>query len=199
MITGYEAFGIYQALKLHFTQESYDYFKYNGKTNISQSSFENRKDKWHFTKLSKKFINKDDLIMFLVSNFLNDSNAWIGTLLQEEADDVYRKRLKIIQSLSYTFENDCKNLFDDIENGNSLLIVQNGDHPILLKKTLQKVIEIETFCILAKILGFLPMWKKKINDTIIWPDFHLKTVKYTCFLPQDVVKYKLIMKKILND
>jgi hypothetical protein len=199
MITGYEAFGIYQALKLHFTQESYDYFKYNGKTNITLSSFENRKDKWHFTKLSKKFSNKDDLVMFLVSNFLNDSNAWIGSLLQEEADDSYKKRLKIIQSLSYTFENDCKVLFEDIKDGNSLLIVQNGDHPILLKKTLQKAIEIETFCILAKILGFLPMWKKKISDTIIWPDFYLKMTKYTCFLPQDVVKYKLLLKKVLND
>jgi hypothetical protein len=199
MITGYEAFGIYQALKLHFTQESYDYLKYNGKTNISQSSFENRKDKWHFTKLSKKFVNKDDLIMFLVSNFLNDSNAWIGSLLQEEADSVYKKRLKVIQSLSYTFENDCKNLFNGIKNGNSLLIVKDSDHPILLKKALQKVIEIETFCILAKILGFLPMWKSKINDTIIWPDFYLKATKYTCFLPQDVVKYKLLLKKVLND
>jgi hypothetical protein len=199
MITGYEAFGIYQALKLHFTQESYDYLKYNGKTNISQSSFENRKDKWHFTKLSKKFVNRDDLIMFLVSNFLNDSNAWIGSLLQEEADSVYKKRLKVIQSLSYTFENDCKNLFNGIKNGNSLLIVEDGDHPILLKKALQKVIEIETFCILAKILGFLPMWKSKINDTIIWPDFYLKATKYTCFLPQDVVKYKLLLKKVLND
>jgi hypothetical protein len=104
-----------------------------------------------------------------------------------------------MQSLSYTFENDCKNLFNRVENGNSLIIVNDGEHPILLKKTLQKGIEIETFCILAKILGFLPMWKKKIDDTIIWPDFYLKTTKYTCFLPQDIVKYKLLLKKVLND
>jgi len=198
MITGYEAFGMYHALKLHFTQESYDYFKYNGKTNITQSSFENRKDKWHFTKLSKKFSNKDDLLMFLVSNFLNDSNVWIGGLLQDEAEVVYKKRLKVVQSLSYTFENDCKNLFDGVQNGNSLIVVKDGEHPILLKKTLQKVIEIETFCTLNKILGFLPMWKNKISDTIIWPDFYLKVTKYGCFLPEDMIKYKMILKKILN-
>ena len=45
MISGYEAFGIYQALKLHFTTDSYNYFKYNGKSNISVTVFENRKDK----------------------------------------------------------------------------------------------------------------------------------------------------------
>ena len=32
-MTGYETFSLYQALKLHFTQESYDFFKYNGKMN----------------------------------------------------------------------------------------------------------------------------------------------------------------------
>ena len=60
MITGYEAFGIYQALKLHFTTENFDYFKYNGKSKISVTSFENRKDKWFFYKLSRKFVNKKD-------------------------------------------------------------------------------------------------------------------------------------------
>ncbi len=48
MISGYEAFGLYQALKLHFTTDSYDYFKYGGKTNISVTEFENRKDNYHF-------------------------------------------------------------------------------------------------------------------------------------------------------
>ena len=49
-MTGYETFSLYQALKLHFTQESYDFFKYNGKTNVSVTTFENRKDKYHFYK-----------------------------------------------------------------------------------------------------------------------------------------------------
>lgn len=198
MITGYEAFETYQSLKLHFTQESYDYFKYNGKTNVSIKNFEIRKDKWHFTKLSKKFASKDDLVMFLVSNFLENSNVWIGTLLEEESDAIYKKRLKVIQSLSYTFENDCIKLFENEKNPNVLLRVINGEHPVLLKKTMQKVIEIETFCILAKILGFLPMWKNKISDTIIWPDFHLRVKKYSYFLPEDLMKYKMIIKKAIN-
>ena len=59
-MTGYEAFGLYESLKLHFSKDSYDFFKYNGKTNISVTSFENRKDKYHFYKLSRKYTNKDD-------------------------------------------------------------------------------------------------------------------------------------------
>ena len=96
MITGYEAFGLYQALKLHFTTETYDYFKYHGKTSVSITSFENRKDKYHFYKLSRKYTNKEDLINFIVANFIEDERSWVGTLLQEEADMNFRKRQKIL-------------------------------------------------------------------------------------------------------
>jgi hypothetical protein len=197
-MTGYEAFGLYQSLKLHFTQESYDYFKYRGKTNVTQTSFENRKDKWHFTKLSKKFPEREELVVFLIANFLKDPNAWIGSLLTDESDTVYKERVKILQSLSYTFENDCKELFGEVENPNDVLKVVNGEHPILLKKSLQRVTQIETFCILTKIFPFLPKWKKEITDTIVWPDYYLKTKKYGCFLPEDVIKYKLILKKVIK-
>ena len=60
--TGFAAYALWNALKLHFTSDSYDYFKYNGKTSISVTSFENRKDKYHFYKLSRKFTNKDDFL-----------------------------------------------------------------------------------------------------------------------------------------
>ena len=51
-MTGYETFALFNSLKLHFNRESYDYFKYNGKSNISVDAFENRRDKYHFHKLS---------------------------------------------------------------------------------------------------------------------------------------------------
>jgi len=197
-MTGYEAFGLYESLKLHFSKESYDFFKYNGKTNISINSFDNRKDKYYFHKLSRKFLTKEELINFLVANFLEDDRFWIGNLLMEEAESRYRDRQKVIQSLSYTFENDCRKIFKT-QDPNDVLKVVDGDYPILLRMSLQKDIQIESLCILAKILGFLPMWNKKITDNIRWPDFYRKIIKYTAFLPQDVVKYKLILKKVIHD
>lgn len=196
-MTGYEAFGIYQALKLHFTTDSYDFFKYNGKTNVSVTAFENRKDKYHFYKLSRKYTNKEDLINFIVANLVEDETSWVGNLLTEESDNNFRKRQKVIQSLSYTFENDCKDLFDDCKEPNELLST-NGDYPILLTKTLQKDIQIETLCLLNQILNFLPMWDKKITDTIRWPEYRRKLLKYTAFLPKDSVKYKLILKGLIS-
>ena len=50
----FEAYQKYIALKLHFTSD-YDYFKYNGKTNVTLNSFNERKDKFHFKKIVKKY------------------------------------------------------------------------------------------------------------------------------------------------
>ena len=197
MIDGYEAFSMYQSLKLHFNQQTYDFFKYNGKTNTSKLVFENRKDKYHFYKLARKVTHKDDLVSFLVANFVENENVWVGDLLTEDAEVKFRKHQKIIQSLSYIFENDCKVIFEDCKDPNDVIRVIDGEYPILLKKALRKEIHVETLCLLAQILGFLPMWNKKITDTIPWPEYQKKLTKYAHFLPQDMVKYKLILKKII--
>lgn len=199
MITGYEAFCTFQALKLHFSSDSYDFFKYHGKSKISVDSFENRKDKYHFYKLSRRLSNKDELILFIVANLLHNDNLWVGDLLTEESETIFRERQKILQSLSYTFENDCRKLFDGIDSPNDLLRSDGGDYPILLTKTLQKEIHIETLCILNSILNFFPMWSKKITDTIRWPDYRRKVQKFATFLSFDDVKYKSILKKVINE
>jgi len=198
MIDGYEAFGLYESLKLHFTKDSYDFHKYNGKSNISVTSFENRKDKYHFYKLSRKFNKREDLIEFLVANFVERDGLWVGDLLTEDAEVNYRSRQKIIQSLSYEFTGDLAKLFDGVDDPNEVIKVVDGDYPILLTYTLQRVIKIETLCILNSILNFLPMWDKKITDTIRWPNLRRKIIKYTAFLPKDSVKYKLILKKVIG-
>ncbi len=197
-MTGYETFGIFQALKLHFTQKSYDYFKYNGKSRVSVDSFENRKDKYYYYKLSRKYPDKDDFVNLTVSNLLQKENLWVADLMQEEAEVNYREYLKVLQSLSYTFENDCRNIFEGVDDPNDVIKVVDGDYPILLRMCLQKDIEFITLCVLAQILGFLPMWEKKIADTIRWPTVHQKITKFASFLPKDIVKYKMIVKKVIE-
>jgi hypothetical protein len=197
-MTPYEVFCLYQSLKLHFTQESFDFHKYNGKSKISLDAFDKRKDKWHFAKLARKFNGKENCIFFIAANLLDDNQKWVGNLLLDEADTIHKERMKVIQSLSYVFENDCRKLFEGVEKPNELLKVVNGDYPVLLTKTMQKVTQIETFCLLSKILGFLPMWKEKIGDTIVWPNFYMRSLKYSSFLPKDEMKYKIILKKVLS-
>jgi len=198
MMTGYEVFCLYQAIKLHFTSQTYDFFRYNGKTHVSLTSFENRKDKYHFHKLARKHTNRDDLIMFIACNFVENDKTWVGSLLQDEAENNLLKHQKVFQSLSYIFENECINLFSNVENPNDVIRVKDGDYPILLKKYMRNDIHLETVCLLSEILNFIPTWDKNISDTIVWPTYRNKITKFTSFMVHDVVKYKLILKKVLN-
>lgn len=193
-MTGYEAFCLYTSLKLHFNSNSYDYFKYHGKVNTSVDAFENRKDKWHFYKLSRRFTNADQGRDYIVANLAHNHDVWIGHLLTNDADAEYRKRQKVIQSLTYTFTNEIGSLMSH-NNPNDLFMSQDGQYPELLQKFLHDEISLETICILNQLLQFLPSWDKKITDTIHYPNISRKIKKYTPFVPFDTTKYKLILKK----
>ena len=193
-MTGYEAFSLYTSLKLHFNSDSYDYFRYNGKVNTSVDAFENRKDKWHFYKLSRRFANEEQGRDFIVANLVHDPNVWVGNLLVEESNIQYRKRQKVIQSLTYTFTNEIVSLFEH-KDANASFMIHDGEYPELLQKLLHDEISIETVCVLNKLLNFLPTWDKKINDTIHYPTVSRKIKKYTPFILFEPTKYKIILKK----
>ena len=79
-VTPFEVYQKYLSLKQHFNRKEYDYFKFKGKVRASESSFEKRKDKHHFIRLSKIY-KEDELTKFLVSNFVKTKNK-----LREEAE-----------------------------------------------------------------------------------------------------------------
>ena len=83
-MTGFEVYKMYLALKLHFTSDTYDYFQYGGTAKASQRSFDNRKDKFFFVKLSRKF--KDyELRDFFVANMVAEDKVYPATLVREGA------------------------------------------------------------------------------------------------------------------
>ena len=87
---GFAAYAIYNSLHLHFTSKSYDYFKYNGKTNVSKDTFLKRKDKYKFHKFARKY-SLDELRDFFVANFIEGNVNWVGELDSEEGETNYKK------------------------------------------------------------------------------------------------------------
>jgi len=195
--TGFAAYALWNALKLHFTSDSYDYFKYNGKTNVSKQTFANRKDKYQFYKLSRKY-DLEQLKHFYVSNFLAGNGEWVGDLLQD-GEGNYTKWQKTIQSLTYTFENDIIKLLDMVDNPNELLVVKQNQFPKLMMYATQGDICLETLIILDNIMNFFPMWEKEIYDDIVWPNFKMKCVKYRPFLHYEKEKFKEILKEKIKE
>ena len=161
--TGFAAYALWNALKLHFTSDSYDYFKYHGKTNVSKQTFTINKSKYQFYKLSRKY-ELEELKNFYIANFIQGNADWVGDLIQN-GDDNYTKWKKTQESLTYTFENDVTYLFDTYAPGEMFKIV--GNYPNLLKELMQGKIHIETLLYMNMIMGFLPNWKKQIQEDIL--------------------------------
>ena len=49
------------------------------------------------------------------------------------------------------------------------------------------------------IMNFLPMWKKKILDDVVWPIWYRKIVKYKPFIHYDKQKFKQILKDKIKE
>ena len=195
--TGYAAFALYNSLKLHFTSSSYDYFKYNGKTNVSKDSFLKRKDKYTFYKLSRKY-PLEELKDFFIANFL-EGDKWVGEMSNADGEEVYKKWQKIQQSLTYTFENDTIYLFDKYKPGEMFKL--SGNYPNLLKELMENKIHIETLVYMNMIMGFLPVWEKEIQEDIIWPNWNMKLKKYQPFIfdQYKIQKFEDILRERISD
>lgn len=195
--TGFAAFALYNALKLHFTSDSYDYFKYHGKTNVSKQTFSTRKDKYYFYKLSRKY-GIEELKQFYVANFVSGNDKWVGSMLQDgEAN--YTKWTKIQQSLTYIFENDIIYMSDKHHPLDWIYPRNGNDYPMLLKEMMQGGITLETVVILVDMMELMPMWSERIKEDIIWPSYKLIIKKYTPFVHYDKNKFKTILKENIKE
>ena len=195
--TGFAAFALYNALKLHFTSNSYDYFKYNGKTNVSQDAFLKRKDKYTFYKLSRKY-QLEELKNFYVANFLQ-GDKWVGDMNTAEGEEVFTKWQKIQQSLTYTFENDIIYLLDKYKPKEMFEVSDN--YPNLLKELMEDNIHIETVVYMDMMMGFVNVWKKEITEDIIWPNWELKLRKYQPFIfdQEKIQKLKSLLREKIKE
>lgn len=184
----------YLSIKNHFSKRDYDFFKYNGKTKVSEKTFYSKKDRFWFEKLSRKKSDKE-IIDFFVSNYSSSddpSNLWIGNIIKE-GESIYEDWIGKRNNLPNIFYDEISNRLTK-ENFESYFQIQNNRHPILLKDYLKKEICIETLIILDKILRFKKDFDNKIIDPI-WETVSLKMEKYSPFLNVDIFKYKKILKE----
>jgi hypothetical protein len=200
--SGFAAYALWNALKLHFTSESYDYFKYNGKTNVSKQTFTINKSKYQFYKLSRKY-DIEELKNFYIANFIQGKGDWVGDLLQD-GDENYTKWQKTQQSLTYTFENDIMYMFDSVDGAEFWHIDDyfkpiDGGWPMLITKMMHDKISLETVCILVDIFGCMPKWEKQITEDIIWPTHRRIIKKYTPFIQYDKEKFTKFLKEKIKE
>lgn len=193
-MTPFEAYQTYVALKNHFTQKSYDFFKYNGKVKVTYNTFDRRKDKYFFNKLAK---NKN-IMNYLLANFVDgDINQWIGDIVtDQQADTTYTKWLARQESLTYRYKTDLSRLKPEFDYN---LKVEDNQHPYLLILYLQNQICIETLIIIDMLTNCFKHWDANIQETVIWPNVKKKCERYRPFLSIDLKKYRKITVDLFNE
>jgi hypothetical protein len=180
------------ALKLHFTRDDYDFFKFNGQTKASYETFIQRNDKYFFIKAARKY--GDSIVDFFVSNFISSKSPYIKDFNQEAHLD----RQKRIDGISYYFETDMAQLLRKSQGDfNKIFKITRGQHPILVKTYMAKRVTLETLCVLQNMFNYIKDFDKHISDTIIWPQLKTKILKYKPFLQYNETKLKLKLKEMV--
>jgi len=195
-VNGYDLYCTYQAIKLHFTSEKYNFFQYDGKTRVSVEAFQKRRDKFLFHRLARKY-RDDEMVPFLVANFVHSDDNWTKSLLEDQAEETYRDWRRTTDSMTKVYLEDLQKICQDPKEFNNLFKVEDGQFPKLLVSFMQKEITIETMVILNNIFDFIRIWDKKISDDIIYPKMSRKIRKYGAFLTVDTNKYKQLTKETL--
>jgi hypothetical protein len=187
-VSPFEVYSEYIALQQHFRVDKYDYFRYKGRIRTSEDAFEARNDRYSFVKLSRH----SDPTGLILSNIVDGSSDYIGTIASETGNKVYLSWLKRREALAYTFKSELGKLQQE-----SFLInlrVDNGKQPHLLRLYNRKQVSIETFVIIDALTGCFDHWNTSINDPIIWPDTYKKCSKYSGFLKFDRDKMFTILR-----
>ena len=196
-VTPYETYQTYLSMKSHFTNPKYDFFKYGGKSRATVSSFNKRKDKYWFEKTSRKYSDQE-ILDFLLSNFItanNPQNLWIGEIINS-GERNYSEWMKRQQSLTYLFKEQLEGFLSE-KKLDEVFDCSKG-HPPILKKYLGGDLSLETLIILEKIFSFVKKFDKTIKDPV-WETVSLKIKKYIPFININIVYYKKILRKIVNE
>ena len=183
---------MYCAMKAHFGKGDYDFVTYRGKTRIKRDTFYKRKDRSFFVRLARKYKTEEQIKNYFVANFIRDKKGYIANFNDENYDAWKLKR----QGFFDLFEVEMKPLVDAFED---LFIVENGQHPKLMREFLGGRVSLETVIILDELVNFGPDWNKSLEDDIIWSDLRYLMNNYERFLTIDQEQYKIRLLKLIEE
>ena len=203
-MNGFEIYKVCLAVKLHFTSknQSYDFHKHGGRTTARLETFTKRRDRYFFHKLSQSY-NSSNIVDYFVSNFVTNTNLWVGDIIGQSGDENYKEWSKKIEALHYYYEQDIDYLLERMTANDmtfdDIFTVQNGQHPPILKMVLSKRISLETFVILEDLLSFTKRLNEDISETVLWPKLCDRMERYRPFLHYNITKYRVTLRNKLKD
>jgi hypothetical protein len=193
-MNGYQTYQIYQSLKLHFTS-NYDAVKYNFKTAVREDTFERRRDRYFFEKLSRRF-NKEKLIQYFTANLVKDPNVWIGDM----KDSIYDDYVARYDKLTYMVTQDMKLMTEKGYSFNQICSTSdnNSTNP-LLESLRSDEIHPESVVLVDILVNFLKRLKGELIDPLgINKDLIDLLLKYKLIMLQSPLPRGKLKEKLLN-
>ncbi len=180
-MNGYECYRTFLALRQHFSKWDYNFHQYNGKVKATPKSFEKRKDKYWFDKLSRMH----DPLGRMIAHYSMTNNPFIRDVCQDK--NLYLERQGRVESLSYIFNNELKKLLPDFDEN---FIVRDGQHPYIIKELMGERISLETVAIIVHLTGCVSYWSKYFKNDPLFDAISMKISKIHSFLSYDEERFR---------
>ena len=170
----------YVALKLHFTSDSYDFFKYNGKVKPGKV---NSRDRWRLERIGRKY-QGDELVDFIVAN-LCEGKAWVGDYTDRSYMD-WRKR---VESLQYHLREQLDAISDSCNGDAEGMWRRSGAlYPATLNMFLGKRLSPETMAATEMVLKYTKLWSEEYSTDFVVKDQIRLIRKYVPFVARRIEK-----------
>ena len=197
IVHGIDVYKTYLAFKQHFSNPSFDFYKYDGKVKAKESTYQARNDFYFFETLARKYSDQE-IKEFMLASFVeaeDPTKVWIGNI-KSGGKDCWLVWAKRQQSLSYLVKQDFDTVVKHMETtGHTFndLFETMGGHPSLLRLYIKRSISLETLIIFDMVLKFMSRWDKELRDPL-WEQLSFKIKNYKPFLSISTNKYKELMK-----
>lgn len=174
-----DTFKDYVGIKAHFNEADFIYkpnhFRFSRYT---VNTIKKRNDRAMFIKLAEKFeVDPDGRREFLISQFKDNKNAWVGDFFSERAKSIHNQRMKIMQSFQSHLDKDIESIVNYYNKTKTIkdILVVNYDRPLLYKDL---KLNDETFSLIDHVFTIE-------NDSInpLWYEKFFMYRKYKHFLP----------------
>jgi len=185
-MSGATAYQKFTAIRLHFTSDEYDYFKYCGKTRARFNAARN--DSHVYARLERRYGTDEELIDYIVANFATlQQPGWVGAM-HERHYVAWRGR---IESMKYVLNKELgaiasKYTDDRVAVSEIWSHTSSDTHPEFLQMILRKQVSLETAAIVNDVADYARSWDSTITEDVVWPTVRRLLKKYSPFLARRV-------------
>lgn len=181
-IIGYESYTTYVAVKNHFKNEKFNYFRHRG-AKVSEGSFKRHKDRYWFVKLQERYTN-DELLDFFLAQFTANHlhTYWVGESFGDECQKLCIERKKRMSQFTRFVGLEIKQFY---ESDLIQLYTAASGYPKIITSYLGGRISLETMIVLNRLNGWCENTDALVG--IVGAPLKQKLIKYEPFLNYNIV------------